>query len=636
MSVAAGCVTAALAHHGSIIGIDVVAAGIEVGRGLYPELDLRHATIRDLIDRDDARFAGVVSTEVIEHVPRAEHREFVADISAALEQGGWLLLTTPRAELQPRWRSKVTEEQPLENWLTERQLDRLLEDSGFVTIERTRAGVYPLTWWQVPLVIAGACDQPQAATAAKVDRSRRCVSGRSRPSGSRRRHRRRGRLGPTPRAVPVTTSRYLDGVREPGRSLVRGPLGLAFTAVFVGVVFVLTDHRRDLVGVTAGDGGPTLITTVARLALLGFAAMLVLRGPGRLRVANAPLVIAVGVFALYLGLSAAWSPDSAFTVRKLAVIATVGLTAFCIGQALDLKRITDLILVVFVGYLVLGAGYEIASGSVRFLATYRFTGTTSAAQNGLFAAVVALISAARLYSGAEPRATRAGYWLLLAVSALVTAVSFSRTSMVGLGAAALVAAAVAAGAERSSVRLRIGVALSAAGLAGVVTMAILGNHRSANLGSFGYRSDIWEQMWAAVQDRPIAGYGYRGYWARGSDNRVVDPHSTYLDFLLDGGAIGLVLALLILVLALRSLVPASRRSDGSDALFGVLFVCFAMVHGLAESYFGRPTIGLFFLSCVVAHAAAGPPCGKDRDSPTSPATPRTQCSACRTDADGAN
>jgi len=148
-----GVVTTALARHGSIVGIDVVKAGVERGRQLYPELDLRHMSVGELNETNEDPFDLVVSTEVIEHVSDAEKATFVHDIAASLRPGGSLLLTTPRAELQDAWQAHVSLAQPREDWLTEPELDELLESAGLKIAHRERIGVYPVTQWRRPLVV---------------------------------------------------------------------------------------------------------------------------------------------------------------------------------------------------------------------------------------------------------------------------------------------------------------------------------------------------------------------------------------------------------------------------------------------------------------------------------------------------
>ena len=165
-----GCLTAALAHHGAIKGIDPVKAAIRRGHELFPEIDLAHQTINDLNSANAGSFDLVVSSEVIEHVPAPDQQSFVHELHGALEPGGTLLLTTPRGELHDQWRQHVDNDQPVEDWLNESALGALLRNAGFIIIEHERFGVYPISWWRVPLVIS-----PVRALSARILPLRRAI-----------------------------------------------------------------------------------------------------------------------------------------------------------------------------------------------------------------------------------------------------------------------------------------------------------------------------------------------------------------------------------------------------------------------------------------------------------------------------
>ena len=406
---------------------------------------------------------------------------------------------------------------------------------------------------------------------------------------------------------PSQALRYVHTMRHQREPVIRGFSVFALTSILVAVVFVLTDHRRDLVGVTAGTNGPALITTIARLGLLGFTVTLVILWPQRPSLTRSPLTFAIGSYVLYIAAGVLWSPDPSFTLHKLVVLTTVGITAFCIAQVFDLDQITDLILVILVGYLVLGAAYEISSGSVQLRSDYRFEGTTSANQNGLFAAIVALISGTRLFLSHDSRSPRRTYWLLLIGSIAVTAITMSRTAMISLAAAVLIITALQMTIRTSSARMPLGAFVSTAAIASAVALVVLRGPRRGDLSSFGERSVIWEPLWGAVQERPIHGYGHLGYWVSVPSGRVNNAHSVYLDLLLDGGLIALALVLLILGLTIAKLLTATRHGAGANTVFCLAFICFLIVHGLAESSWSRPMIGLLFLSCVVARVAVPGP-----------------------------
>ena len=77
----------------------------------------------------------------------------------------------------------------------------------------------------------------------------------------------------------------------------------------------------------------------------------------------------------------------------------------------------------------------------------------------------------------------------------------------------------------------------------------------------------------------------------------------YLDVLLDGGAIGLVLFLSSLLVAL--FVAFRRCVVNQDRQTGVVFglLVFALIHGTAESLFKMPTFLTFMLMTLVLRMA---------------------------------
>jgi SAM-dependent methyltransferase len=88
----------------------------------------------------EARFDGIVSLEVLEHLP--EPRRTLLHLHRHLEPGGWLFITTPNAGGLParlrgeRWREAVRPGHVL--FFTPRTLRSLLFETGFCRVERPR------------------------------------------------------------------------------------------------------------------------------------------------------------------------------------------------------------------------------------------------------------------------------------------------------------------------------------------------------------------------------------------------------------------------------------------------------------------------------------------------------------------
>ena len=141
-----GWLTRALSAYGDVIGSDVVAASVDRARELFPDLRFEQTDIRGLIDsRGPGSFDVVVSSEVLEHVKGEEKHAFVRGIHQLLRPGGCAIVTTPRGELWDRWRSSRDWKQPVEEWISEDELDRMATSIGFHVERRTRAHVYGIT-----------------------------------------------------------------------------------------------------------------------------------------------------------------------------------------------------------------------------------------------------------------------------------------------------------------------------------------------------------------------------------------------------------------------------------------------------------------------------------------------------------
>lgn len=84
-------------------------------------------------DHPRAAFDAVVSQEVLEHIPDARQGDYLAVAHALLKPGGALVLTTPNAATMNAIAGggRTWSDQPIEDWLTRRQLIRLLEAGGF-------------------------------------------------------------------------------------------------------------------------------------------------------------------------------------------------------------------------------------------------------------------------------------------------------------------------------------------------------------------------------------------------------------------------------------------------------------------------------------------------------------------------
>jgi 2-polyprenyl-3-methyl-5-hydroxy-6-metoxy-1,4-benzoquinol methylase len=97
----------------------------------YPHCAFISANILEW-DAPASAFDAVISVEVIEHVDRDLQAKYLDIARRLLKPGGHLILTTPNADTMRAMPGggKEWSHQPIENWLTPRELRTLLE-SGF-------------------------------------------------------------------------------------------------------------------------------------------------------------------------------------------------------------------------------------------------------------------------------------------------------------------------------------------------------------------------------------------------------------------------------------------------------------------------------------------------------------------------
>ena len=124
--------------YGRCDGIDPVEAPLVLARTRYPGLLFTQGTPRDV--HQSATFQpydAVIASEVIEHV--IDKDAFVTDLACCVMENGHAVLTTPRLELR-RW-LPFEPGQPIEAWLSERDLRALFLRNGFSPIQHDRVDV---------------------------------------------------------------------------------------------------------------------------------------------------------------------------------------------------------------------------------------------------------------------------------------------------------------------------------------------------------------------------------------------------------------------------------------------------------------------------------------------------------------
>ena len=129
-----GWLTSMLGSHGPAHGYDLSGDAVERARLRYPNLafDVVDLEAAPCFDETELGYDVVISHEVLEHM--ADQRRHCRLLLQMLRPGGWLLATTPNRstfDRIPRQAREVWSQQPIEHWLTAKELRALLTEAGF-------------------------------------------------------------------------------------------------------------------------------------------------------------------------------------------------------------------------------------------------------------------------------------------------------------------------------------------------------------------------------------------------------------------------------------------------------------------------------------------------------------------------
>lgn len=368
--------------------------------------------------------------------------------------------------------------------------------------------------------------------------------------------------------------------------------------------------------VTRGEEGSAM--RQAGALLLGLAALVVFL-PRRAGTARGPVLGPLSamllVVAAYGLLSVAWAEVPAMSLKRwvAAMLLGAGAVAACRGMTFgSLVRLVFVVTLIEAGVAVL---FELASGAFASASEgYRFSG-------GLHPNALALVSAFLAASGVavwrqrrqpvEGAAAAAG--IALGLSVLV--MTRSRTTLVSLLAAGLVVFLVSSRPARFKGLVAGALALLLAALvlspslrAPVLSAALLGRDTDTD------RTPIWLDCLEYAGQRPLFGYGFNGFWtpthvediASMEKWGVAEAHSAYLEVLLDGGYVGLLLTGVLLALSLFLALRRWRTTAATEDGFALAVLVFAALHGVLESGAVRPGLLMFVTVAAMAHAGSPP------------------------------
>jgi GT2 family glycosyltransferase/DNA-binding SARP family transcriptional activator len=153
-----GWLTNMASAYGDCTGVEPVAAVVAHARKLYPHVQFHAGTAEMLLQQSDFQpFDVVLSSEVIEHVPRPDQAHFVALICRLVKPRGHVVVTTPRAEVFDLWKQLAPPNQPVEDWLTEADLKSLFIGQQFVRLGNDRVSIELTSFRFLPAPTPAEC-----------------------------------------------------------------------------------------------------------------------------------------------------------------------------------------------------------------------------------------------------------------------------------------------------------------------------------------------------------------------------------------------------------------------------------------------------------------------------------------------
>jgi exopolysaccharide production protein ExoQ len=402
--------------------------------------------------------------------------------------------------------------------------------------------------------------------------------------------------------------------------------------LFLATVFFLAVHdvhysQRAAEGfnpseddlIALADAGSTT-RHIAMLALGVFGIVSLRRNRGiRLRIQG----LLAWTILLYTGwavLSLAWAEDTPLTLRRLIVFVILSLAAVAIARRCSTNEIVFLTFFWSLLYLIVGISAELVLGTFHpFTSGYRFAGTQHPNSEGVNCALL-------LISGVAGADIEKGKRLLFRACAAVGLVFLIRTGSRTAFAAAVAGLAVywIIRSSRAAKMIAIPLGLSVAFfllliIPGEALLPTLRNgfmlgRGDSNADSFNGRSEIWEKVAIYIHQRPIAGYGYGGFWTEHhitdisaeQDWPVGSAHSAFRECMLSLGLVGLIAYIVAFCGGIKRSLDLHRSTQAASFAFCAAFLMFCVTNGLLDSFIIDLTLVAFLIMITLTRLAFVP------------------------------
>jgi O-antigen ligase len=408
------------------------------------------------------------------------------------------------------------------------------------------------------------------------------------------------------------------------------------TLQVVGGAFYITDHDANMSTLdgfvysadhlSALTQGGNTARQIAYLSLGGWGVVLLwLSRHKPLQVDGILFPLTLG-FVVWICVSVCWSIDRSICIRRIFVFLCCVLGGAGLVRSLRPREIVQLACCIATVYLLIGIGTELSKGTFRpWAGGYRFAGTMHPNAQGANLAVMCL--SAFVLSRELPR-WKWMYLAILGLGLLMLVLTRSRTATAGTMLGLVIIWGLRASLPRMCVQFIFAVtavsllALLAAGLGGHQTgkkleeTILMG--RAQDAGSLTGRVPLWNELLRYVVKRPVLGHGYDSFWTEphiravsaSQDWAIHEAHSSYLEVLLDLGAIGLMLILVPVVIATPiSMLHYLQSGRPEYGFIAGLFV-FGIIDGLTESGMTMPNFVPFAAATSLIFMSLGTASGK--------------------------
>lgn len=139
-----GWLSKLLSYHGKIIAIDPIDDVIKHAKTMFPDIPFQTGTTDTLLNQGmENSFDLLVCSEVFEHIPDHHKSDFVRKLKKLVKNKGFVILTTPRKEMQAEWTRFNNPGQPVEDWMDEQGIKDLFREKYFEPVLLNRHSAKP-------------------------------------------------------------------------------------------------------------------------------------------------------------------------------------------------------------------------------------------------------------------------------------------------------------------------------------------------------------------------------------------------------------------------------------------------------------------------------------------------------------